>query len=221
MYLARQIQDSARAARSAAVTDATNAIQSLYQELGTNSQSSQRFLKGLTDYKSMSEQEQFQWLMMMHSWFIAFQRSFFLSQEGTLDVGLRDSIGTAIIAVNYLPGLKYYWEQRRFFSNRSLSIGRKACLNANRLPICIPTTDALVPRRPSAIQQNCWQGQIVISITICCPAFGTTRLSEYYHHANQLDDPTSNWHDAFPPVRPWIRCVRDRSARETQALCTH
>jgi hypothetical protein len=63
----------------------------------------------------MSELEQFQWLMLMHSWFIAFQRSFFLSQEGTLDVGLRDSIGTAIIAVNHLPGLRRYWEQRKSF----------------------------------------------------------------------------------------------------------
>ena len=115
IYLAQQIRDSARAARSAAVTDATNAIQALYQELGTNPQSSEHFLKGLTDYDSMPESEQFQWLMLMHSWFIGFQRSFFLSQEGTLDVSLRDSIGTAIVAVNHMPGLKQYWRQRRSF----------------------------------------------------------------------------------------------------------
>ncbi len=115
VYLAKQIKDSARAARSAAVTDATNAIQALYQDLGSNSYASEHFLKGLTDYDSMSDLEQFQWLMKMHSWFIAFQRSFFLSQEGTLDVGLRDSIGTAIIAVNHMPGLECYWEKRRSF----------------------------------------------------------------------------------------------------------
>ena len=115
VYLAKQIKDSARAARSAAVTDATNAIQALYHELGSNSKYSEHFLKGLTDYDSMPEREQFQWLMMMHSWFIAFQRSFFLSQEGTLDVELRDSIGTAIIAVNHLPGLRRYWEQRKSY----------------------------------------------------------------------------------------------------------
>ena len=115
IYLARQIKDSARAARSAAVTDSTNAIQSLYQELGTNPRSSEHFLKGLTDYDPMSEPEKYQWLMLMHSFFVAFQRSFFLSQEGTLDVGLRDSIGTAIVSINHLPGLKRYWEQRRTF----------------------------------------------------------------------------------------------------------
>ena len=115
IYLAKQIRDSARAARSAAVTDATNAIQTLYQELGTNPGTSEHFLRGLTDYDSMSEPEKFQWLMLMHSFFIAFQRSFFLSQEGTLDVSLRDSIGTAIVSINHLPGLGRYWEQRRAF----------------------------------------------------------------------------------------------------------
>ena len=37
IYLAIQIKDSARAARSAAVTDATTAMQAFYQELGSNS----------------------------------------------------------------------------------------------------------------------------------------------------------------------------------------
>lgn len=115
IYLAQQIKDSARAARSAAVADATHTIQALYQELGTSSQSSELFLKGLTGYDSMSPSEQFQWLMLMHSWFIGFQRSFFLSQEGTLNVSLRDSIGTAIVAVNHMPGTKQYWRQRRSF----------------------------------------------------------------------------------------------------------
>jgi hypothetical protein len=115
LYLARQINDSARAARSAAVTDATNAIQALYLELGSNSRTSEHFLNGMTSYDSMSEPEQFQWLMLLHSFFLAFQRSFFLAREGTLDVGFRDSIGTAISAVNHLPGTKRYWEQRRAF----------------------------------------------------------------------------------------------------------
>ena len=115
MYLARQIKDSARAARSSAVTDATNAIQTLYMELGSNSKSSGLFLEGLTSYDAISESKQFQFLMLMHSFLIAFQRSFFLSQEGTLDNGLRDSISTGIIAVNHLPGFQRYWEQRRAF----------------------------------------------------------------------------------------------------------
>ena len=32
-----------------------------------------------------------------------------------LDVGLRDSIGTAIHAVNHLPGIGFYWRQRKAY----------------------------------------------------------------------------------------------------------
>lgn len=113
VYLSIQVKDSARASRSAAVTDATTAMQAFYQELGSNSATSKLFLDGLTRPESMPEEAQFQYLMMMHSCFLGFQRSFFLAREGTLDVSLRDSIGTAMHAVNQLPGMHLYWRQRK------------------------------------------------------------------------------------------------------------
>jgi len=115
IYLAIQIKDSARAARSAAVTDATTAILDLYHELGSNPQTSELFLEGMENPESLSKQAQFQFLMLMHFGFLGFQRSFFLTQEGTLDVGLRDSIGTAVHAVNQMPGTHFYWKQRKSY----------------------------------------------------------------------------------------------------------
>ena len=53
--------------------------------------------------------------MLMHSCYLGFQRSFFLAREGTLDVALRDSIGTALHAVNHLPGMHFYWRQRKAY----------------------------------------------------------------------------------------------------------
>ncbi len=115
IYLARQIKDSSRAARSQAITDATTGIQAFYQELGSNAQACEVFLEGFLDPESLSTQAQYQHLMMVHAFFIGYQRSFFLAQEGTLDVGLRDSIGTAIVAVNHLPGTHLYWRQRKAY----------------------------------------------------------------------------------------------------------
>ncbi len=115
IYLSIQIKGSARAARSAAVTDATTAMQAFYQQLGTDPQASELFLEGLTNPDSLSRQAQFQFLYLLHSAFLALQRSYFLAQEGTLDVGLRDSIGTAIHVVNHLPGMYLYWRQRKSF----------------------------------------------------------------------------------------------------------
>ena len=113
VYLSRQIKDSARASRSAAVTDATTGMQAFYLELGSNPETSRLFLDGLTKPESLSQEAQFQYLMMMHSCFLGFQRSFFLAREGTLDVALRDGIGTAMHSVNQLPGMHLYWRQRK------------------------------------------------------------------------------------------------------------
>jgi len=113
VYLTIQVKDSARASRSAAVTDATTAMQAFYQELGSNAATSKLFLDGLRNPDALSEQDQFQYLMLMHSCYLGFQRSFFLAREGTLDVALRESIGTAIHAANHLPGMHQYWRQRK------------------------------------------------------------------------------------------------------------
>lgn len=115
IYLAIQIRDSAQASRSAAVTDATGGIQAWYQELGSNPQAAELFLHGMSNPDALSQQDQFQFLMLVHGIFLGFQRSYFLSQAGTLDVGLRDSIGTAVHAVNHLPGIHFYWRQRKVF----------------------------------------------------------------------------------------------------------
>ncbi len=115
VYLAIQIKDSARASRSAAVTDATTAMQAFYQELGSNPATSKLFLEGVTNPDAMSEQDQFQYVMLMHSCYLGFQRSFLLAREGTLDVALRDSIGTAMHAINHLPGIHLYWRQRKAY----------------------------------------------------------------------------------------------------------
>jgi hypothetical protein len=113
VYLSIQVKDSARASRSAAVTDATTAMQAFYQELGSNPVAAQLFLAGLTRPDTLSREDQFQYLMLMHSCFLGFQRSFFLAREGTIDVTLRDSIGTAMHAANHLPGMHLYWRQRK------------------------------------------------------------------------------------------------------------
>jgi hypothetical protein len=115
VYLAIQIKGSARSSRSAAVTDATTAMQAFYLELGSNPATCKLFLEAVMTPDAMSQQDQFQYVMLMHSCFLGFQRSFILTREGTLDVALRDSIGTAIHAINRTPGMHLYWRQRKAY----------------------------------------------------------------------------------------------------------
>ena len=118
IYLAIQVKDSAKASRSAAITDATTAMQAFYHEIGSNPQACGIWLEGMTNPEAMSKQDQLQFVMLCHSAFVGFQRSFFLAHEGTLDPSIRDSVGTAVVAVKDLPGMEFYWRQRKdFFQN--------------------------------------------------------------------------------------------------------
>ena len=87
-------------------------MHAFYHEVGSNRQVSELWLRGLTDPESLDKPDALQFVMLMHSAFLGFQRAFFLAHEGTLDSGLRDSIGTAVVAVKDLPGLDFYWRQR-------------------------------------------------------------------------------------------------------------
>lgn len=115
IYLTVQIRESTRASRAVAITDATAAVQAWYQDVGSNPGSAKLFLDGMAKPDSLSSVERFQFVMLIHSIFLGFQRTFFLSHAGTLDAGLRDSIGTAVHVVNQLPGVHFYWRQRRGF----------------------------------------------------------------------------------------------------------
>ncbi len=90
-------------------------MQAFYQELGSNPQTCELFLEGFTNPEALSGQGQYQFVMLVHAAFLGFQRGYLLAQEGTLDVGLRDSVAPGIIATNHLPGTQLYWRQRKAF----------------------------------------------------------------------------------------------------------
>ena len=61
-------------------------------------------------------------MMIFHGIFLAFQNSYWLSVEGTLDRELLDSLTAAILGVKDTPGLRRYWRQRPSYLNESLAL---------------------------------------------------------------------------------------------------
>ncbi len=49
----------------------------------------------------------------MHAAFLAFQNSFLLAEEGSLDEDILGAITAAVLPVKDLPGMRRYWTQRR------------------------------------------------------------------------------------------------------------
>lgn len=113
VYVGVQVNDSAGAVRSASANDANVALQNWYLEIGSDQQTSELFYNALTSEEALPNHEEFQFLMMLHGAFLAFQNSFFLAEEGTIDAELREAITAAILGVKDTPGMKRYWRQRR------------------------------------------------------------------------------------------------------------
>ena len=115
IYVGVQVNDSASAVRSAAANDANVAIQSWYLQIGSNQQTSELIYRALTSEEALSNDEEFQYLMVMHGIFLGFQNSYLLAEEGTIDVELRESLTSVIAGVKGQPGMKRYWRQRKSY----------------------------------------------------------------------------------------------------------
>ena len=113
IYVGIQVNDSAGAVRSASANDANVAMQNWYLQIGSSQQTSELFYQALMSEEALSNEEEFQFLMMMHAVFLGFQNNYLLAEEGTIDMELRESLTMAISGVRTLPGMKRYWRQRK------------------------------------------------------------------------------------------------------------
>jgi len=115
IYVGVQVNDSAGAVRSASANDANVAVQNWYQQIGSDQQTSELFYEALMSEVALSNQEEFQFLMMLHGVFLAFQNSYLLAEEGTIDVKLREALTSSILGVKDTPGMRRYWRQRKSY----------------------------------------------------------------------------------------------------------
>ena len=113
VYVGIQVNDSAGATRSAASNDVNVALQEWYMQVGSDKETSTLLYKGLISEKALPDEEEFQFLMMTHGFFLGLQNSFLLAEEGTIDEELRNSLNTAIGNIKRLPGMERYWIQRK------------------------------------------------------------------------------------------------------------
>ena len=113
IYVGIQVNDSTRAVRSATANELAASLSALYAEVGIDPKASQVLLDGFVNPKLLSREEKTQFVYMVHGLFLQYQAAYYLSQEGTLDEELRESVTNTILGLRDLPGLLFYWGQRR------------------------------------------------------------------------------------------------------------
>ena len=99
IYVGVQVNDSNTAVRSASVNDANVAVQEWYLQVGSDQQTSRPFYSALMSAEALSNEDEFQFIMMFHGAFLAFQSSYLMAEEGTIDSELVDGLTGAILAV--------------------------------------------------------------------------------------------------------------------------
>ena len=115
IYVGVQVNDSASAVRSASANDANVALQNWYMQLGSDKQTSEVFYEGLMSEIALSNEKEFQFLMIFHGAFLGFQNSHLLAQEGTIDAKLHEALTAVILGVKGTPGMRRYWRQRKSY----------------------------------------------------------------------------------------------------------
>lgn len=113
IFVGIQFTENTKATKSATAVSTVATISSWYTEMGNNQQSSGLFWNFMADPESLTSEERFQVIINLHGLFLAFQNSFYLSQQGTLDSHIQASITKAAVGVKDQPGFRLFWKLRR------------------------------------------------------------------------------------------------------------
>ena len=112
LFVGLQISDTTKEMRAETAHNATAALQTWYNEVGTNEQAAKVFRKGMNDASSLSKDEALQFIMSVHSVMLAYQSIYFLGIEGTLDSDMNIAMSSALEAAVPTQGFRWYWQQR-------------------------------------------------------------------------------------------------------------
>jgi hypothetical protein len=115
IYVGLQVSDNTRATRSATANSATAISVSTFTAVSSSTESASVFHRGMTNPSLLDDGERTQFIFMVHTAYLAFQNSYYLSKEGTLDAEIQESLSQSIMAVKDQPGFRLYWAQRRSF----------------------------------------------------------------------------------------------------------
>lgn len=113
IYVGIQVSDSAVAVRSATANDTSAAMSQWYISVGSNEEATRILLDGMTDPETLNREETAQFVYMFHGLFLQYQAAYYVAEQGTLDIEMRDFLVNTLAGVREQPGFIKYWNQRR------------------------------------------------------------------------------------------------------------
>ena len=119
IYVGVEVNDSTRAVRSATANETTTSISLWYNNIGSDTQVAELFARGMANPESFQPGEQLQFYYLLHSIMLQLQAAYYLSEEGTLDPELSESLTNVIAGVRETSGFREYWAGRQSLFRRT------------------------------------------------------------------------------------------------------
>ncbi len=113
IFLTVQMRHNTRATKSATANESVSTVTAWYREIGNSEQSCTLLYNALADPESQTPEEWLQFVMNLHGLFLAFQNSYYLAREGTLDDRINQSLTEVIVGFKNQPGFQLFWRQRK------------------------------------------------------------------------------------------------------------
>lgn len=116
IFVGLEMNENTKATRSSISVETNSTISAWYNTIATDPQNSKVLLDFMRKPLCSTLEEKYQAILMLHSFMLILQNTFYLEDEGTLDSNIRKSI-TKILVV--APGMHYFWNQRKvLFTNQ-------------------------------------------------------------------------------------------------------
>ena len=113
IFLTVQMRHNTRATKSATANESVSTVTAWYREIGNSEQSCTLLYNALADPESQTPEEWLQFVMNLHGLFLAFQNSYYLAREGTLDDRINQSLTEVMVGIKDQPGFQLFWRQRK------------------------------------------------------------------------------------------------------------
>ncbi len=91
VFVGLQMNENTKATRSVTAAETQATISEWYHTIGSDQENTQLFLNFQRDPLSLTEVEQYQGILLTHSFMLILQNTFYLEEEGTLDPRIRES----------------------------------------------------------------------------------------------------------------------------------
>ena len=132
VFLTVQMRQSTRTTRSASAIQSTSTIAAWYRTVGSSYQTSALMYNALADPEAQTPEEWVQFVYNLHGLLLAFQNSFYLAKEGTLDERINHSFTEVLVSIYNQPGFLKYWQQRKSFFLPEFQEYVNATISSNR-----------------------------------------------------------------------------------------